>query len=198
MAPQPLTRHSLLIRLTDGCDSAAWAEFVETYEQPVLRYCISHGLQEADALDVMQEVLLAVHGAAADWKPTGRPGSFRKWLLRTAHNHCLKSLRNGARRDRAAGGTSVQKMLNDVADMEASSEQEVEWRRWAFYWAANQVQREVAQATWQAFWLAAVVGMPPAQVAEKTGLSIGSVYAAKCRVIRRIGERVEELSRVEL
>jgi RNA polymerase sigma-70 factor (ECF subfamily) len=99
MAPLPPTRHSLLVRLTEPHDSAAWAEFVETYEAPVLRYCRSRGLQESDARDAVQEVLLAVHAAAADWQPTGRPGGFRKWLLRTAHNHCLKSLRKRSRGD---------------------------------------------------------------------------------------------------
>src|SRR5262245_25748155 len=48
MAQLPDTRHSLLIRLAEPSDTAAWLEFLETYEGAVFRYCRSRGLQEAD------------------------------------------------------------------------------------------------------------------------------------------------------
>ena len=56
-------------------------------------------------------------------------------------------------------------------------------------------QREVAPATWRAFWLAAVDGLPPGEIAAQLGMKTGSVYAAKCRVLARIRERIRELSR---
>jgi RNA polymerase sigma-70 factor, ECF subfamily len=186
------------MRLAEPNDSAAWAEFLETYEGAVLRYCRSRGLQEADARDVAQEVLLAVHGAINAWQPTGRVGSFRKWLIRTAHNMCLKSLRAQTRGDRGMGGTSVHELLTDLsARGESLIEDDAEWQRWAFYWAANQVEREVLPATWQAFWLTAVDGEPPAEVARRLQMRVGSVYAAKCRVLDRIRERINELARNE-
>jgi RNA polymerase sigma-70 factor (ECF subfamily) len=188
----------LLFRLAGPDNSAAWAEFLETYEGAVLRYCRSRGLQEADASDVMQEVLLAVHAAMTDWQPTGRAGSFRKWLIRTAHNLCLKSLRAQLRGDRGQGGTGVHEMLHDLSARNASEfEDDAEWQRWAFYWAACQVEREVLPATWQAFWLSTVAGEAPADVARRLHLRVGSVYAAKCRVLGRIRERIQELTRNE-
>jgi RNA polymerase sigma factor (sigma-70 family) len=198
MAQLPNTRHSLLVRLAEPNDSAAWSEFLATYEGAVLRYCRSRGLQEADACDVVQEVLLAVHDAAKVWKPSGRVGSFRAWLIRTAHNICLKTLHVQSRGDRGTGGTEVHEMLKDLStESESSLEDDGEWQRWAFYWAASQVERDVLPITWQAFWLAAVEGMPPAEIAQRLQMRVGSVYAAKCRVMDRIRERIQELSRCE-
>ena len=74
---------------------------------------------------------------------------------------------------------------------------DADWQRWAFCWAANQIEREVLPVTWQAFWLTAVNGEPPAEVAERLQLRVGSVYAAKCRILNRIRERIQELSRSE-
>jgi RNA polymerase sigma-70 factor (ECF subfamily) len=193
MVPLPDTRYSLLTRLAEPHDFAAWVEFLETYEGAVLRYCRSRGLQESDARDVVQEVLLAVHHAVNDWRPTGREGSFRNWLLRTTHNLCLKSLRGQTRRDRALGGSG--EILNSLTARSDQVSENDEWRRWAFFWAAEQVEREILPVTWQAFVLTAVRGEPPTEVARRLNLRVGSVYAAKCRVLSRIRERIQALTR---
>lgn len=198
MPPLPDTRHSLLLRLAEPGDLAAWTEFLETYEGAVLQYCRSRGLQDADARDVMQEVLLAVHDSMKDWKPSGRVGSFRTWLMRTSHNICLKTLRAQSRGSRGKGGTSIDEMLYGItAACNQANDDAAEWRRWAFYWAANQVEREVQPETWRAFWMAAVDGQPAAEVAQQLQMRVGSVYAAKCRVLNRIRERIKEFSRNE-
>jgi RNA polymerase sigma-70 factor (ECF subfamily) len=196
MQSLPETRYTLLARLAEPADSAAWSEFVSIYEEAIFRYSRNRGLQQADACEVVQVVLLAVHQAVGDWKPTGRPGSFRTWLLKTAHHLCLRALADRQKCDRAAGGTSVVQRLNEVAV--AGPEvctAERDWQQWAFCWAAGQVQHEVEPATWRAFWLAAVDGLPPGEVAAQLGMKMGSVYAAKCRVLTRIRERTHELSR---
>ena len=194
MPSLPDTRYSLLARLVEPGDAAAWSEFTSIYEEAVLRYSRNRGLQDADALDVVQHVLLAVHQAIGDWHPTGRPGSFRAWLARTAHRICLRTLRDRRKCDRATGGTSVVSRLGDIEDRDSVvGDEERDWQQWAFCWAAGQVQREVAPATWRAFWLAAVDALPPGEIAAHLGMKTGSVYAAKCRVLARIRERISEL-----
>jgi RNA polymerase sigma-70 factor (ECF subfamily) len=196
MSSLPDTRYSLLARLVEPDDVLAWSEFTSIYEEAILRYSRNRGLQEADAQEVVQRVLLAVHQAIGDWKPTGRIGSFRAWLARTAHRICLRTLRDRQKCDRATGGTSVMSRLGEIEDRDRTIEDEDrDWQQWAFCWAAGQVQREVAPATWRAFWLAAVEGLPPGEIAAHLGMKMGSVYAAKCRVLARIRKRIRELTR---
>lgn len=189
----PDTRPSLLARLADAGDADAWAEFVAIYEDAVYRFSRGRGLQEADARDVVQRVWIAVHAAIADWKPSGRTGSFRAWLVTTAHRTCLRVLRENASHVRGAGGTSVMSRLQDVSKCDELDTTEADWRRWAFCWAAGQVEREVEPATWNCFYLTAVEGIAPAEVARRLNERIGTVYAAKCRVLARIRNRARAL-----
>jgi len=53
----------LLIRLGDKQDTVAWAQFVEVYAPLVYGFARKHGMQDADAADLTQEVMRAVAGA---------------------------------------------------------------------------------------------------------------------------------------
>src|SRR5437763_12887677 len=95
----PDTRYSLLARLSDPGDSLAWSEFLTIYEDAIYRYSRGRGLQDSDSREVVQQVLVAVHQAIAGWKPSGRAGSFRAWLLQTARRISLRSVRDRSHRD---------------------------------------------------------------------------------------------------
>jgi RNA polymerase sigma-70 factor (ECF subfamily) len=191
----PETRHSLLVRLADSADADAWAEFVSIYDEAVFRFSRGRGLQEADARDVVQRVWIAVHAAMANWNPSGHVGSFRTWLATVAHRNCMRLLRENTVAGRATGGTSFVRILHEVADPTVVSDEDTDWQRWAFCWAAGQVEREVEAVTWQCFYLTAVHGMPAVEVADQLNVRVGTVYAAKCRVLARIRNRVQELSK---
>jgi RNA polymerase sigma factor (sigma-70 family) len=185
MATWPHTRYSLLARLADADDGAAWRAFEAAYQPAVYRFARSRGLQEADALEVVQEVMLAVHRAVPDWRPSQRAGSFRAWLAEAARRLTLQTLRKRDRRDRAAGGVAGQGVLAEAAAPVAIAEHDDE-RRWAFFCAAARVEQEVQPATWRAFWLTAVEGRAAADAARELDMTVGNVYSAKCRVLNRI------------
>ena len=194
MPQLPDTRYTLLARLSDPCDVAAWTEFTQIYEDAIYRYSRSRGLQDSDARDVVQQVLLVVHRAAGKWQPSGRTGSFRSWLRQTARRVCLRRLRDCRRADCAVGGSSVVERLHGLADAVPSGQaEELDRRRWAFCWAAGEVEREVEPKTWRAFWLTSIDGVPAAEAADQLGMKIGAVYAAKCRVLARIRQRIQEI-----
>ncbi len=192
MSTWPHTQYSLLARLADAADDGAWQAFESIYQPAVYRYARSRGLQEADALEVVQDVMVAVHRAMGDWKPSNRTGSFRAWLAEAARRITLQAIRQRDKRDRAAGGTEVRSML-ELAEAPAAVGDEDDDRRWAFFCAAACVEQEVQELTWRAFWLTAVEGQPAAAAARELDTTVGNVYSAKCRVLDRIRRRVQEL-----
>jgi RNA polymerase sigma factor (sigma-70 family) len=190
----PETRQSLLLRLGKRSDDA-WAEFLTIYEQSICHYCRSKGLQDADARDVTQNVLAAVAKRVDCWDTDPAKGTFRGWLFSVAHNIVVDSLADRRRHATASGETLVAQLLSDVADSDTpdASAFWLEYRRLMFQRVAEQVKREVRETTWRSFWMTAIGGQKPEQVAEELGISVGSVYTAKCRIVARIRAKVAEL-----
>jgi RNA polymerase sigma-70 factor (ECF subfamily) len=193
---EPTTRPSLVLRLRDPRDEAAWAEFVDLYEPLVYRLARNKGLQDADARDLCQEVFRAVASAIERWDPDPAKGRFRGWLFRIARNLLVNFLSSQRRHVRGSGSTSVHELLEaqPADDAQAQAEFQAEFQRRAFHWAAEQVKSEFADSTWQAFWRTGVENRPIAAVAKELGLSTGAVYIARSRVLARLRERVLQLT----
>jgi RNA polymerase sigma-70 factor (ECF subfamily) len=194
------TRYSLILRIADPQNHAAWLEFVSIYEPLVYNLARRKGLQDADARDLCQEVFRSVAGAARRWTPDPERGSFRGWLYRIARNRLLNSLRSERRRGRAGGGTDIQRLLEQQPDAtgnipdDDSRELDTEYRRSLFLLAARSIERDFSRSTWQAFWQTAVQSREVAAVAAELGMSAGAVYIAKSRVLARLKSRVQELA----
>src|SRR5262245_21035935 len=185
----PPTRASLLVRLRDPRDEAAWREFVELYGPLVYHYARKQGLQDADAADLGQEVLGAVAGAVGRLEYDPARGAFRNWLF-TVVRRKLWNWRDAQRRQvRGSGEPANQRVLEkgpvpEETDWESACEDRL------FAWACTQVRREVADVTWQAFWRTAIEGQPGKQAAAGLGLSVTAVYSARSRVLARLKELI--------
>ena len=195
MTAAPSTRASLLLRLRDPQDHRAWVEFVTLYEPVIYRLLRRHGLQDSDAREIMQELLLAVSGSIDRWDPAKEAGSFRGWLRRVTRNLVINWLKHRDRRVVATGGSDMLAMLDmlPAAEEPASAEFDYELRRAMFQRAAEQVRTEVRPATWAAFWETGVAGKSPADTAGKLGMTLGAIRVAKCRVLARLRAKVSEL-----
>ena len=189
----PETRASLLIRVRDLADHAAWHEFVEIYRPVILRLARRKGMQEADAEDVAQQVLVAVAKAVERREHDPRRAKFRTWLGRVAHNAILNALTRG-KPDRGSGDSALLAVLNGhKAHTGPDSDLlKLEHRREVFRWAARHVRNEFQQTTWDAFWLTAVEQRAVEEVSEELEKNRGAIYAARSRVMRRIQEKVAE------
>ena len=187
----PNTRQSLIVRLKSNSD-AAWSEFLTIYEQAIVRYCCARGLQDADARDASQEVLSALFDKIASWDPAANRGSFRAWLFRVARNIAVDRIRARANAPAAVDEATMAGLARSSA-MEQSAFL-FEYRRSLFAWAADEVRREVQEATWNCFLLTAIEDRNAREVAKQMGVSVGSVYTAKCRVVARIRDKVARFS----
>ena len=196
MTSNPDTRVSLLIRVRDPANQAAWHEFVEIYRPVILRLARTKGMQEADADDVAQQILMAVAKAVEEREHDPKRAKFRTWLHRVACNAILNALSRG-RPDRGSGDSGILDLLGQEPSRmgPGSDVLRLEHRREVFRWAARQVRREFDQATWDAFWLTAVEQRAVEAVAKELAKTRGAIYGSRSRVMRRIQEKVAEYER---
>ena len=195
LPPQtPETRLSLLARLSSPEDRDAWVDFVELYSPVIFRTARYLGLQPSDADDVVQRVLISVSRALQQRPHDPQQARFRTWLMRVTRNATLNALTRG-KPDQGAGDSEHQlllAMLPQSSDAEAVLERETQ--RELFQRAAEQIRGEFAADTWQAFWMTTVEGEDIGKAARVLGKQVGSVYAARSRVMRRLKEAVAHLS----
>ncbi len=188
----PDTKTSLILRLPQASDLEAWREFVDVYEPFILRLARSRGLQEDDARELVQQVMLAVARSVDRWQPDPQRGRFRGWLFRIARNQLINLL-SGRKPDRAIGGTTQVQVLQQLAASQPEDGIELDYQREMFRYAAARVKRDVQPNTWQAFWSTAVLAQPASDVASSLNMTVGAVYIARSRVIARLREEVHRL-----
>jgi RNA polymerase sigma factor (sigma-70 family) len=195
MQESPATRASLLVRLRDGNDGEAWQEFVHLYAPIIYGFARKRGLQDADAADLMQDVLRSVSSAVPRLAYDPVRGTFRGWLFTVTRNKVFNFLQSRNRRVQGSGGSGMQQRLEQhaAADGDLSANWEADYRRELAARAMERVKGEFQAATWDAFIQTAVEGRTPAQVAARVGLSVGAIYVAKSRVTARLRQEIERM-----
>jgi RNA polymerase sigma-70 factor (ECF subfamily) len=186
------TADPLLTRLQQRpADAAVWAEFVGHCGGQVYAWCRRWRLQEADARDVTQTVLLKLVRRLKDL-PYDRSRPFGPWLKAVAsnarHDQQVRGRRPGWRGDEVpleglaapAGAACVP--AEEQEDRELLAE------------AVRRVQRRVARRTWEAFRLTALKGLSGKEAARQTGLSADHVYVARRRVVRMLRQEARRCS----
>ena len=190
----PTTRPTLLTLLRqDPSDQAAWEEFVERYGRHIYRWCRQWKLQDADAEDVTQDILVMLSRKLRDfaYDPSR---SFRGWLKTLAH-HAWRDFVDNPRRARAAAGDAqVWELLRTLEAREDLAQKLAEAFDHDLLEAAKvRARLRVAPHTWEAFRLVALEGLPAAEVAAKVRMQVAMVYVAKSKVQKMLQEEIRKL-----
>lgn len=190
MTEFPETQSVLLANLQSPENQEAWEAFVLLYRPAIYRMARRRGFQDSDAQDLVQGVLLRVSRSIGSWRP--RPGvRFRHWLRKVAYNAILTAMKD-AGRGRWVGGSGLELMADADADEDGvQQELERECLRERFQQAAVIVRSDVSPETWAAFELTAIGGLSCEEAAAQLGKSIGTVYASRSRVLKRLQQEVE-------
>lgn len=187
------TRPSLLRRLQNAGDEAAWSQFVAIYTPLIFAFCRGRGLSETDARDVSQEVLRSVARAVPRFEYDPQRSSFRNWLFTVVRSKLNNHFHVQARQPRSAGDTTLEQFVETEPDRPLEERWRQEYQLNLVRWASHQIKGEFKTQTWEAFWRTAVQGEQAERVAGELGLTLNALYIARSRVTVRIRRLIQEL-----
>jgi RNA polymerase sigma-70 factor (ECF subfamily) len=182
------TSASLIERLRQPDAHAAWTRFVWLYTPLLYAWAGRLGLSGDDAADLTQEVLtlLVRKLPAFSYDPRQR---FRGWLWALT----LNCWRAGRRRKALPMEADPERLAEIAAPQGIDGVDEAEYRDYLLRRVLHLLQDEFQESTWRAFWDNVVEDQPAAAVAERLGVSVAAVYAAKSRVLRRLRQELHLL-----
>src|SRR5262249_4258846 len=134
------TRASLLLRIRDPGDTVAWQAFVDVYGPLIYRHCRRRGLQDADAADRTQEVLLQVSPAIQTFEYRPEQGRFRDWLGTVTENKVRTFLTRQAGAVQARGEAVQVDPLASVAAGQQDTQWAEEFNRHILHLALTRIQ----------------------------------------------------------
>jgi len=203
----PSTRASLLQRIQTIDDPRAWHEFVELYAPVVYRYCRKRGLQDADAEDVVQEVMSNVRKYGATYR--AERGRFRSWLGTVTSHLMRKQQKILARQGHAQSADSE---LPEFWEQIESQGEDPEWlevfNARILEAAVKKIRPEFDHQQWFAFESVAlrlcsdgsterfvwVEDSDPAEVARQLNRTVGWIYKIKSQIMKRLSDEIAHLA----
>ncbi|HET6880561.1 MAG TPA: sigma-70 family RNA polymerase sigma factor [Pirellulales bacterium] len=184
------TSLTLLERLRMNGDESAWRRFVDLYTPLLHLWTRRAGLPEADAADIVQDVLLTVTNEMPRFAYDVDRKNFRGWLKTITINRC----RDRQRKKAPLNAADVDSAVFESAPGSAGDEfWEKEYHQHLFQQALAVMQAEFETKTWRACWEMAVNERPVKEVAAELGMSEAAVYVAKSRVLRRLRHELWDL-----
>jgi RNA polymerase sigma factor (sigma-70 family) len=168
------------------------------YGELVYRFARRRGLQDADAADVTQIVFQAVSQEIRRLEYDRRKGTFRGWLLAVTRNHVNKYFSGVRGTNRPLIQALDERVTDYAAQVQEANYWEQEYQLRVFRLAADRVRLEFEEASWQAFWRTAVEGHPAKAVGQCLGMSVGAVYTARSRILRRVKAAIAEFDEEDM
>lgn len=196
LEPDASTLSTSILERVRRHDPEGWERLTRLYTPIVYRWVRKGGISEADAPDVVQDVFLEVFRSVTRFeRDREKNHTFTGWVRTITRRRTIDFLRRAKDPD-PAGGTDARFLLEQVAAaVESASDAPVRDGS-----ATELVRRglELVQScfedrTWSAFAATALQNRPAQDVAAELGMSVGAVYVARSRVIKRLRTELDGL-----
>lgn len=192
------TRSTLLSRLRNCQDDQSWQEFFNLYWQLIYDVALKYGLSDAEAQDVVQETMLAVHRKIPEFRYDPTKGSFKNWLFNLTRWRVLDHLR---RRPSAVGmdfnpesanrATPVVERIPDESQMQMERFWDREWAENLQKAALERIKQKVEPKQFQVFDLYVLREWPAGRVSKTLNVSLTQVYLAKHRIAKLLRQELK-------
>lgn len=184
------TPPSLLMRVRDPSDQAAWAEFDQRYREWLIRYFRRRGVPFPDAEDLVQRVFAALVRSLPQFIYDPQQGRFRNYLFRCAQNALRAWGGCPDRNHRALDASNAPSSGADADDDPAAA------RVWEEEWVAHHLRlalsvlRAGAPARDVQILERSMAGAAVAELARDLGMAADAVYKARQRIRHRLEQLV--------
>ncbi len=177
---------ALMLRIVQGSDRGALREIATHYAPRLKSWLMYRGAQSSTAEDVVQDVIILVWTKAHQFNPA--KGAFSSWVFRMVRNSWIDHKR---KHDRLQ--PTEPEVVATMADtpVEAVMDQSE---------AAQAVQAELAKLPLdqkQMLHLAFFEGLSHSQIAERTGLALGTVKGRIRAPLKKLKTRLQNFHGVD-
>lgn len=170
-------------------DNAAWELMHDIYRPLIHSWYRGQLGQTPDIEDLTQDVFATVARELPEFDHNGQPGAFRRWLKNICMNRLLGFRRQQQLRGRPVGGSDFQISLQQVSSSEDPDKSwDDEHRVAVLRYLLSLASPHFEAQTLQIFHALTTEEKPAADVALQFGVSLGSVYVARSRVLRKMRE----------
>ena len=174
----------------------AWAQIVGHYRGQLagfVRARLSQRLREfVDVEDIVQRTLVTCWDKLPEYEYNPDKSRFRTWICSIARNYTLKFFRDSGRyQDKL---DNFQDLENGLREPEVNKLAEKEWKLYISNLAWENIKNEFEGNALDCFIMMSD-GLSAALVAEKLGLTVGSVYILKKRVTDKLYREINRLDR---
>ncbi len=193
------TRVTLLQKLKDNHDDAAWADFAYYYRNYIFNIARRMNLGHDDANEIVQLVLLKSWNKLSEFKYDSEKGRFRGWLCRVTGNEIRNYYRDQKKRYVSIEEFKTEdgrNTLEQFTEPEIDKIAEEEWEDYVPKLAWKNIQgsfEDNARKTYEMF----LEGKSPEEIASKLGISKNTVYVHKNRIKEKLLPEIKRL-KVEL
>lgn len=189
------THASLLIRLRDEADSAAWQEFDDRYGELIRGFARRRDLQPADCADVAQDVMLSLSKVMPCFQYDPAKGRFRSYLKTATLRAIL--LKSQQKHGEVALGSIEEATRIAEADATVEEAWELEWQRYHLRQAMRTLETEFNETDRKAFWRYAIDGHDAKATAAELNITVNQVYYAKSQILKQLKKVIERQVREE-
>nr|WP_161501535.1 RNA polymerase sigma factor [Rhodopirellula sp. SM50] len=187
---------SLLLRIRrNDRDEAAWRRFVDRYGYRIYQWCLHRQLQNSDAEDVTQIVLLKLARRLGSFEYDSSQ-TFKGWLRRITENTLTDFFRE--RHDLVGGDQVLERLSSVEARRELSDQLADAFDLELLDEAVRRVRQRVSPQRFEAWERLTHGGQKAIDVAAVCGMKIASVYTTRSQVQKLINAEVQAMEAREM
>jgi RNA polymerase sigma-70 factor (ECF subfamily) len=194
------TSATLLRRLGESVNEDDQAEFAKQYSPMIVRMALTLGLQDADALDLAQDLIIELFRILNEnrFEYDRKKGRFRGYIRTCVRNAVRDARKSRQQRIQGSGDSEVLAALQNLEQETHIELADKICRLDLFQQAANKVRFEVGEEKYRVFEAVKLLGIDPVKVAATENLTRGNVDVIVFRFTRRLNAELRELADEEL